>query len=159
MAALRRPESKDYGIHEVWADNLETEFAAMRAAIDQYPYVSMDTEFPGIVVRPIGNFKTGSDYHFQTMRTNVDVLKIIQLGITLSDEQGNSPEVSTWQFNFAFNLSEDMYAPDSIELLRNSGIDFKRNEEEGIDVEVFGELMVTSGLVLFDHVKWVSFHS
>ena len=55
-------------------------------------------------MRPIGNFKTGSDYHFQTMRTNVDVLKIIQLGITLSDEQGNSPEVSTWQFNFAFNL-------------------------------------------------------
>ena len=55
--------------------------------------------------------------------------------------------------------SEDMYAPDSIELLRNSGIDFKRNEEEGIDVEVFGELMVTSGLVLFDNVKWVSFHS
>jgi hypothetical protein len=54
---------------------------------------------------------------------------------------------------------DDMYAPDSIELLKNSGIDFKRNEEEGIDVEYFGELLVTSGLVLFDHVKWVSFHS
>lgn len=52
-----------------------------------------------------------------------------------------------------------MYAPDSIELLKNSGIDFKRNEEEGIDVEYFGELLITSGLVLFDHVKWVSFHS
>lgn len=26
---------------QVWADNLESEFAALRAAIDQYPYVSM----------------------------------------------------------------------------------------------------------------------
>jgi CCR4-NOT transcription complex subunit 7/8 len=67
--------------------------------------MSQDTEFPGIVARPIGNFKTGSDYHFQTMRCNVDMLKIIQLGITLCDDEGNSPEVSTWQFNFAFNLS------------------------------------------------------
>lgn len=150
---------KDYGIHEVWADNLDTEFAALRQAVDQYPFVSMDTEFPGIVARPIGSFKTGSDYHFQTMRCNVDMLKIIQLGITLCDEEGNSPEHSTWQFNFTFNLSDDMYAPDSIELLKNSGIDFKRNEEEGIDVEYFGELLITSGLVLFDHVKWVSFHS
>ncbi|WVR06814.1 hypothetical protein IAU60_003850 [Kwoniella sp. DSM 27419] len=158
MASLRAPKQLD-SIHEVWADNLETEFAALRAAVEQYPYISMDTEFPGIVARPIGNFKTGSDYHFQTMRCNVDMLKIIQLGITLCDEQGKSPEVSTWQFNFAFNLSDDMYAPDSIDLLKNSGIDFKRNEEEGIDVEYFGELLITSGLVLFDNVKWVSFHS
>ncbi|WWC61949.1 uncharacterized protein I303_104535 [Kwoniella dejecticola CBS 10117] len=158
MTALRQSRG-DPGIHEVWADNLETEFAALRAAVDQYPFISMDTEFPGIVARPIGNFKTGSDYHFQTMRCNVDMLKIIQLGITLCDENGNSPETSTWQFNFAFNLSDDMYAPDSIDLLKNSGIDFKRNEEEGIDVEYFGELLITSGLVLFDNIKWVSFHS
>lgn len=52
-----------------------------------------------------------------------------------------------------------MYAPESIELLKKSGIDFKRHEEEGIDIDYFGELLVTSGLVLFDNVKWVSFHS
>jgi CCR4-NOT transcription complex subunit 7/8 len=55
--------------------------------------------------------------------------------------------------------SDDMYAPDSIELLKNSGIDFKRNEEDGIDVKYFGELLITSGLVLFDNIKWISFHS
>lgn len=63
-----------------------------------------DTEFPGIVARPIGTFRTGSDYHFQTMRCNVDLLKIIQLGITLADEAGNMPEVCCWQFNFKFSL-------------------------------------------------------
>ncbi|KIR59674.1 CCR4-NOT transcription complex subunit 7/8 [Cryptococcus bacillisporus CA1873] len=159
MSQQEQLPSKDYGIREIWADNLESEFAALRQAVERYPYISMDTEFPGIVARPIGNFKTGSDYHFQTMRCNVDMLKIIQLGITLCDENGDSPEVSTWQFNFAFSLGEDMFAPDSIDLLKSSGIDFKRNEEEGIDVEYFGELLITSGLVLFDNVKWVSFHS
>lgn len=39
------------------------------------------------------------------MRCNVDMLKIIQLGITLCDEEGNSPEGMTWQFNFQFNLA------------------------------------------------------
>jgi hypothetical protein len=30
---------------------------------------------------------------------------------------------------------------------------------QGIDVQYFGEVMITSGLVLVDEVKWVSFHS
>ena len=63
-----------------------------------------DTEFPGVVARPIGAFKTSSDYHYQTMRCNVDLLKIIQVGLTLADEEGTFPqEVSTWQFNFKFS--------------------------------------------------------
>jgi CCR4-NOT transcription complex subunit 7/8 len=67
--------------------------------------VPKDTEFPGVVARPIGSFKTSSDYHYQTMRCNVDLLKIIQVGITLADEEGNYPQdVSTWQFNFRFDV-------------------------------------------------------
>lgn len=39
------------------------------------------------------------------MRCNVDLLKIIQVGITLADEDGNYPQdVSTWQFNFHFSV-------------------------------------------------------
>ncbi|KAJ1989962.1 CCR4-NOT core DEDD RNase subunit [Dimargaris cristalligena] len=147
-------------IREVWASNVEAEFAIIRNLIEKYPYVSMDTEFPGVVVRPMGNFRSSADYHYQTLRCNVDLLKIIQLGITFADEYGNfPPEASTWQFNFKFDLNEDMYAQDSIDLLTNSGIDFNKNKEYGIEVEHFGELMTTSGLVLMDDVKWISFHS
>ena len=51
-----------------------------------------------------------------------------------------------------------MFAQDSIDLLTNSGIQFKRHEEEGIDVRDFAELLITSGIVLTDNVKWLSFH-
>ncbi|KAG2192415.1 hypothetical protein INT47_007881 [Mucor saturninus] len=147
-------------IKEVWAENLEEEMAYLRDLVEEYPYLAMDTEFPGVVARPIGTFKTSSDYHYQTLRCNVDLLKIIQLGVTFADQYGNLPSnICTWQFNFKFNLSDDMYAQDSIELLTKSGIDFKKHEEYGIDVEHFGELLISSGFVLLDDVKWISFHS
>ncbi|PWN21127.1 ribonuclease CAF1 [Microstroma glucosiphilum] len=147
-------------IREVWAENLEVEMVNLRDMVERYPYVAMDTEFPGIVARPIGTFKGSSDYHYQTLRCNVDLLRLIQLGITLSDENGRYPSgVSTWQFNFRFSTHEDMCAPESLELLNKAGLDFDRHERLGIDVEYFGELLITSGLALFDQVKWVSFHS
>ena len=51
-----------------------------------------------------------------------------------------------------------MYAQDSIELLQNSGIQFKQHESDGIEPLYFAELLMTSGVVLIDSVKWVSFH-
>ena len=120
----------------------------------------MDTEFPGVVARPMGEFKSSTDYHYQLLRCNVDLLKIIQLGVTFMDNKGNLPEgITTWQFNFKFNLTEDMYAEDSIELLQNSGIQFEKHEQDGIDTMHFAEMMIMSGLVLMDNVKWISFHS
>ena len=52
-----------------------------------------------------------------------------------------------------------MYAQDSIELLNNSGMDFKRHEEEGIEIPELAELLISSGLVLCDNVAWITFHS
>lgn len=92
-------------IREVWAETLEAEIAKIRDVILAYPYIAMDTEFPGIVARPLGNFRTQSEFAYQTLRCNVDLLKIIQLGVTLSDCHGNLPnDVCCWQFNFKFNL-------------------------------------------------------
>ncbi|KAF8628810.1 hypothetical protein AX15_003705 [Amanita polypyramis BW_CC] len=147
-------------IREVWAQNLDREMRVIRDVVEKYPYIAMDTEFPGVVARPIGTFKTSSDYHYQTMRCNVDLLKIIQVGITFADESGQFPELCcTWQFNFKFSVGDDMYAPESIELLQKSGIDFERHEKFGIQPNDFAELMITSGLVLSPDTKWISFHS
>ncbi|CAO1420381.1 unnamed protein product [Diamesa hyperborea] len=152
--------NEECGIRDVWRHNLEEEFDLIRKVVTKYCYVAMDTEFPGVVARPIGEFRSTSDYQYQLLRCNVDLLKIIQLGLTFMDDQGNTaPGFSTWQFNFKFSLTEDMYAQDSIDLLQNSGIQFKKHEEEGIDPIDFAELLMTSGIVLLDNIKWLSFHS
>lgn len=149
------------GIREVWASNLYEELKIIRKLVNKYHYIAMDTEFPGVVARPIGEFRSTNDYRYHLMRCNVNILKLIQLGLTFLDESGQTPgrEYATWQFNFKFNLNEDMFAQDSIDLLTSSGIQFKRHEEEGIDHEEFAELLTTSGIVLSDHVRWLSFHS
>ncbi|KAL3880385.1 hypothetical protein ACJMK2_032629 [Sinanodonta woodiana] len=150
----------EYGIKDVWHSNMEEEFKKVRQMIQQYKYVAMDTEFPGVVARPIGEFRSTADYQYQLLRCNVDLLKIIQVGLTFLDDNGQTPSpISTWQFNFKFNLTEDMYAQESIDLLTNSGIQFKKHEDEGIDVSEFAELLMTSGIVLSDKVRWLSFHS
>ncbi|KAF2075239.1 hypothetical protein CYY_003457 [Polysphondylium violaceum] len=148
------------GIIDVWNFNLEEEMAKIRELVEDYNYIAMDTEFPGIVSRPVGTFRTTAEYNYQTLRLNVDQLKIIQLGLTFCDSNGNlAKPTSTWQFNFKFSLSEDMYAPESIDLLSRSGIDFAKFESHGINILDFSELLMVSGIVLNDNIKWISFHS
>lgn len=52
-----------------------------------------------------------------------------------------------------------MYAPESIKLLVDSGIDFKANVARGVDQARFAELLMTSGVVLNSDVMWITFHS
>jgi CCR4-NOT transcription complex subunit 7/8 len=131
-----------------------------------------------VVARPIGQFK-GGDFMYQQMRCNVDMLQLIQLGLTFADENGNFPYgACSWQFHFKFSIAyelarrhsfaalshlcfnrEDMYAQESIDLLTKAGLDFKRHELHGISREEFGEILMMSGLVLNPRVKWISFHS
>lgn len=47
-----------------------------------------------------------------------------------------------------------MFAQDSIELLKQSGIDFAKMEARGIDVSNFGELLMSSGIVLNEDVSF-----
>uniref|UniRef100_A0A0A9ZCZ9 poly(A)-specific ribonuclease n=1 Tax=Lygus hesperus TaxID=30085 RepID=A0A0A9ZCZ9_LYGHE len=117
----------------------------------------MDTEFPGVVARPTN---PTSNHRYQTMRLNVNMCKIIQLGIFICDKDGNYiPNKCCWQFNFRFDEYDDLYAVESIDLLRNSGINFEELKVNGIDFEEFGEVLTTSGIVLNPRVRWISFHS
>ena len=127
----------------------------------------------------MGAFTTKADYHYQTLRCNVDLLKVIQLGITLFSEDGEMPPSHpletpqpnsmytnnlmpcpcTWQFNFQFSINDDMSNSDSIDFLASAGLDLEEHKKNGIEPHEFGSMLISSGLVLIDDVRWISFHS
>eukprot|EP00210_Caulerpa_lentillifera_P002176 g2090.t1 len=131
----------------------------MSDLVDSYPYIAFDTEFPGTLVRSLDRSVDGK---YKALKSNVDMLKLIQLGLTLVNENGELAEVEgyrcSWQLNFReFNLDDDLFALDSIELLQEAGINFDRNNDNGVDIHVFSELSMASGLVLNETVHWIGF--
>ncbi|KAH0464234.1 hypothetical protein IEQ34_007020 [Dendrobium chrysotoxum] len=103
-------------IREVWDSNLEEELSLIRSIVADYPFVSMDTEFPGVALVPVFNFRE-------------------------------------------FDPARDIFDPNSIDLLRRSGIDLEKNHRLGVTADRFSELIISSGVVQNDSVQWITFHS
>ena len=145
------------GIIEVYKENFLKEIKILSELSEDYNYIGMDTEFPGTVFS-INNMS--EDFYYKSLKTNVNKLKLIQLGITIMNEKGEYPKnypYHTWQFNLEFDKNIDKYHPTSMNLLKQSGIDFEKLKKRGINHKIFAEYLMTSNLVLNPDIKWVSF--
>ena len=145
------------GIIEVYRENFKEELNNLSGLLEEYNYVGMDTEFPGTVYS-IKNMT--EDFYYKSLKTNIDKLKLIQLGITIMNEKGEYPKnypYHTWQFNLKFDKNVEKFHPSSINLLKQSGIDFEKLKTRGINHQDFAQYLTTSNLVLNPEIKWVSF--
>ncbi len=107
-------------------------------------YIAMDTEFPGIVYQ-LKDAPKLDDHSldlnsYSLVRENCNKLKVIQLGLTLADENGQLvSENSIWQFNFQFDLESDECSKNAETFLKKSGIDFEKLKTDGISHDTFAE--------------------
>ncbi|KAA0061726.1 hypothetical protein IC582_009952 [Cucumis melo] len=151
---------------QVWDLNLLHEFNLITQLLHRYPFISIDTEFPGVLIRPtLHRHPLHPSDHYLLLKSNVDALNLIQLGLTLSDADGNLPTLGTknsfiWEFNFRdFDVARHPHNPASIELLKQQGIDFHRNRTHGVCSSQFADLLMSSGLLCNNSLTWVTFHS
>lgn len=149
------PHAQEPVAEDVWTHNLEDAFSTIQDLVESYPYLAMDTLLPGVVVQPTGPFDSYVEYNYQTLKCNVDLTRCLQISITLADADGVRPKgISTWRFNFAYDACKDFLVQDRRDALR---LDFEKHEAHGIESSQFGELLMSSGLVLNDEVKWIIF--
>ncbi|OEL29778.1 putative CCR4-associated factor 1-like protein 11 [Dichanthelium oligosanthes] len=147
-------------IRQVWADNVDVEFKLIRAAIEHFPYVSMDTEFPGVIHRPTKHPAAMTPAErYSLIKSNVDALHLIQVGLTFAASPSSPPALA-----FEVNLREfdprvHRHAPDSVRLLASSGLDLAAHRARGVSARAFAALLMSSGLVCNPEVAWVTFHS
>ena len=121
---------KDNQIVEVWKENLEEEMKKVCMLVEEgYNVIAMDTEFPGIIYAMPNQQMAHANSWYDVLRENVNDLNLIQVGITLSNKEGVKPQpVNTWQFNMEFSLSKNKFSSDSINILKDAGIDFQKLE-------------------------------
>ncbi|CAL5091245.1 unnamed protein product [Urochloa decumbens] len=134
-------------VRQVWAHNFEAEARLIESLLPKFRYAAVDTEFPGTVYRPAGAAYTLTPARrYELLKRNVDALDLIQLGLTLFDSGGRLPLLASnggaaavWEFNFReFDVLHHRHAPESIAMLRASGVDFSRTRRHGVDAAAFG---------------------
>lgn len=153
-------------IQNVYAGDLTTAFRTISDLIERYPFVGIDTEFPGfhedveyLALKLNRPFLSSYATAYARFKLNIDSKHLIQLGITLSDADGVLPKpVSTWQFNFLFDEKTDLSQESSLALLREHQIDFARHKTHGIHPMAFSYELVTSGLVFNKNLTYICFH-
>uniref|UniRef100_A0ACD5Y961 Uncharacterized protein n=1 Tax=Avena sativa TaxID=4498 RepID=A0ACD5Y961_AVESA len=148
-------------IRQVWAHNLASAFADIRLLAEKFPYVSMDTEFPGVIHHPSKHHALLTPAErYAALKSNVDALHLIQVGLSFAATPDSPPSVA-----FEINLQEfdpraHRHAPESVALLAAHGLDFDAHRKHGVQARDFAAFLMSSGLVCAGNaVTWVTFHS
>ncbi|CAK9315324.1 unnamed protein product [Citrullus colocynthis] len=141
-------------IRQVWASNFDSEISKFDKCLQFHSILSIDTEFPGFITKsPWGSTE---EEIYEDFRFNVNQTKLIQLGITASDNSGQIG--GTWEFNFSdFDPQSDAHGPSSVSFLEDNGMDFQKLKKDGIPIRLFTANFLS---IIRKHnvFRWVTFH-
>jgi len=144
-------------IRSVWSHNLAEEMAIIEDLVKDYNTIAIEVRSVGLLIRPTSLVDSYLDLNYLTLKLNIDMGKVSQIELTFADAKNHLPAgVLTWQFNFMFNETEDLYLHETMMELQNCGVSLTWLKNQGIDPVIFGELLTSSGLVLNDQIQWVS---
>ena len=103
---------------------------------------------------------TENEFEYNMIKANCDNLKLIQVGISMSNTNGDNAlgQTLAWQFNLYFDEAKEMSIEESMTLLRQSGFNFDKHKTDGIPHKVLAEYFISSGLCMNSRNHWITFH-
>ncbi|CAI9094107.1 OLC1v1029781C1 [Oldenlandia corymbosa var. corymbosa] len=145
-------ESSQPNVITVYDRNLDEEMRRITSLLESFP----------LRLRGKGGKRISS---YWSLKVKFEATHLIQLGITLSNQEGQLPRVTgqftLWQFNFSDFHPEDascLRSEYSIEELKKCGMDFKRNVREGIELSCFSKIFRSLPIWGNPNHLWVTFH-
>ncbi|KAH6555718.1 hypothetical protein KP509_13G032500 [Ceratopteris richardii] len=158
------PHDTSVRIREVWRCNAAAEFKLIGGLKQEFSTIVIDTEFPESLKLDFlcSEQDSNEDSTYRTLKANVNMMKLIQVGSTLVDNWGRLPMIEgaycVWQFNLCdFDMKNDIFVKASIQLLQNSGIDFERNRRDGLESRTLGSLLLKHHLVFNPRMHYVCY--
>ena len=105
----------------VWEDNLELELRFLHSFVHNARYAAVNIHYPGVIHN--GSQKHTSqtaDERYSVIKTNVDALKPIQVGLAIYNDFGH---IVAWEFNLrGFHPVTDPHAANSVGYLQERGL-------------------------------------
>ncbi|KAH7420966.1 hypothetical protein KP509_13G033300 [Ceratopteris richardii] len=155
------PHDTSVRIPEVWRCNAAAEFKLIGDLKQEFSTIVIDTKFPGSLKLDFlcSEQDSNEDSTYRTLKANVNMMKLIQVGITLVDNWGRLPMIEGAYCIWQFNLCDfDIFVKASIQLLQISGIDFERNLRDGLESKnalcaVTGDQQLPSSLAEYTYSK------
>ncbi len=145
---------------DVFEPNLQKVMAEIHQKVAQgFCYVAFDTEFPGLVGDGGVGVAGQADFDFETVAKSVNMTNLVELGLTLYNNKGERPADgrSTFVFHFKWVESRERFNMESINLLKNAGINFSRSAFEGISNDAFAYHFSSLTCVIVIFLLYLSF--
>ncbi|XP_031473035.1 probable CCR4-associated factor 1 homolog 10 [Nymphaea colorata] len=160
---------KSAALRQVWEENFYREQEFIRQVVLRHNYVTVATRViplptaPSPASSPAGATLPTSDENYAFFRQRANAMRLLQLGLTFSDEGGNLPkdpmtgERYTWEFNVKVAKSMDEIDAVFRQHLTEKGMDVDYNMKNAIHPDVLCIGLWCMDTLMKERIRWVVF--